>query len=75
MNLPLAPHGITPLHHFARYCPNVALAKVVLREHPPSLAALLLEYHPSFLALLSQHPSALAVFDNSSRTPLNLAES
>ena len=32
--------GWTPLHSFAYFCSDLSLAKVVLREHPPSLAVL-----------------------------------
>jgi hypothetical protein len=32
--------GSTPLHHFAYYCSDLFLTKVVLRENPPSLAVL-----------------------------------
>jgi len=33
-------YGKTPLHHFARCCPDLSLTKMVLREHPPSLTVL-----------------------------------
>ena len=33
-------YGATPLHYFAYYCRNLSLTKMVLREHPPSLAVL-----------------------------------
>ena len=39
MNL-LTADGMTPLHIFASYCANLSLTKMVLREHPPSLAVL-----------------------------------
>ena len=32
--------GVTPLHLFAYFCSDLSLTKMVLREHPPSLAAL-----------------------------------
>ena len=32
--------GETPLHRFASLCSNLSLTKIVLREHPPSLAVL-----------------------------------
>ena len=33
-------NGWTPLHSFAFHCEDLSLTKVVLREHPPSLAVL-----------------------------------
>ena len=33
-------YGSTPLHHFVNFCSNLSLTKMVLREHPPSLAVL-----------------------------------
>jgi len=33
-------YGATPLHYFASLCYDLSLTKVVLREHPPSLAIL-----------------------------------
>jgi len=67
--------GSTPLHHFAYYCSDLFLTKVVLREFPPSLTTLatLANYGDTPLRYAEYHGrnSEVAVFFRAASAAFN----